>query len=819
MYLYLLHFNNYYNRIVKLFSTVAEYSQYILEAGTINPQEANPVTGVNFIPGDDINTSIIVNWSGAAPDYILVVDENDVIQSRWFVLNHRRTRAGQFDLALHRDVMADYYYDILTVPVFIEKATIGANNPLIFNAEDMTFNQIKTSETLLKDASGCPWIVVYAAKNNSEGSGYEYTGSLSTPIPVAKHFSSEADFNAWGPKRMADTEGYICGNPDSLNNSTVYCFGCDKYPYEDGFGTRYTTRKNATTQTSYLTTNVLPIPPTDDYRVLQFNKIFTNAEMQAIWNKYWYLIPLYLKNALTVYNEEFYNQVAEFNGQYVSVNTSSGTKYYKVTATPSTRWQSVKMNSGLYASFRNAIQEIYNMAASVVGSIDWNYLVGPQFRASVSSWENITVEDVTVAVAGGSYTIPANRYHNTDAPYDIFAVPFSDTLQIKNSSSSGFVQITSKKNIAFQFAMSMIQKYAGAGAVYDAQIVPYCPIQGGEVENNIFDLQQSDSRQWSTITQNDTPVAYILHVSNSSFNRRIELESPIEITEPKVQALCDMYRLCSPNYAGVFEFNAAKNGGISYFNITCTYKPFTPYIKVYPDFGELYGSDFNDQRGLVCGGDFSLPKVTDQWATYELQNKNYQNSFDRQIQNIEVSNRVAREREQWQIAAGAVGAGAGGVAQGAQMGAGGGVPGIVAGSIIGGTAGLGLSLAAGMHDLELNDRLRSEQLSYARDQFGYSLQNIQALPLSLSKTSAYNADNKYFPFLEYYTCTDVEKQALRDKVKYNGMTVMTIGTIQEYLQPDYSYIKGKLVRAEQLPTDYGTTNAIATELYQGVFIK
>lgn len=82
-----------------------------------------------------------------------------------------------------------------------------------------------------------------------------------------------------------------------------------------------------------------------------------------------------------------------------------------------------------------------------------------------------------------------------------------------------------------------------------------------------------------------------------------------------------MYRLCSGNYQGVFEFSAAKSYGVTSFHIDCTFKPFNPYIHVTPNLGGLYGtnySTFKDARGLICGGDFSLAQLNNAWANYEL---------------------------------------------------------------------------------------------------------------------------------------------------------------------------------------------------------
>ena len=65
---------------------------------------------------------------------------------------------------------------------------------------------------------------------------------------------------------------------------------------------------------------------------------------------------------------------------------------------------------------------------------------------------------------------------------------------------------------------------------------------------------------------------------------------------------------------------------------------------------------------------------------------------------------------------------------------------------------------------------------------------------------------------------DEEKQALQDKIKYNGMTVMRIGTINQFLQSEPSYIKGKLIRLESVNDDFHMIRSIAEELYKGVFI-
>ena len=52
-------------------------------------------------------------------------------------------------------------------------------------------------------------------------------------------------------------------------------------------------------------------------------------------------------------------------------------------------------------------------------------------------------------------------------------------------------------------------------------------------------------------------------------------------------------------------------------------QPYQPYIHLNPNFGSLYGEDFNDARGLILGGDFSIATLSNEWKNYETQNKNY----------------------------------------------------------------------------------------------------------------------------------------------------------------------------------------------------
>ena len=148
-------YNNYFNREIKMpRQTVAEYPDpYYYENSSV----------LNFNPGDGVSTSHSLgrqtNPYDGLGDYLLYSDDGINVSSRWFIIESKRKCAGQYDVSLKRDVIADNYESVITSDCFVEKATVNNESKLIYNQEPMTTNQIKTSETQLMDESKMAWIV------------------------------------------------------------------------------------------------------------------------------------------------------------------------------------------------------------------------------------------------------------------------------------------------------------------------------------------------------------------------------------------------------------------------------------------------------------------------------------------------------------------------------------------------------------------------------------------------------------------------------------------------------------------------------------
>ena len=144
----------------------------------------------------------------------------------------------------------------------------------------------------------------------------------------------------------------------------------------------------------------------------------------------------------------------------------------------------------------------------------------------------------------------------------------------------------------------------------------------------------------------------------------------------------------------------------------------------------------------------------------------------------------------------------------------GGMPGAIGGAIGGAVGGLATSAL----DYANTIKMMKENRQYSIDMYGYNLQNIQAVPTSLTKTSALTYNTRVWPFIEYYTCTDAERNALKDKIKYNGMTIMKIGKLTDYSLGEDKFYKGQLIRLSDVRIDGHMAFEIYNELNKGVYL-
>lgn len=774
----LQNFNNYFNRKVKRYDTLENYLQ--------NSDKYEPLSGVNFNPADGVSTTFIINVIDLNPDYLLVVDDAGQIVSRWFVMDANRTRNGQYKLSLQRDVVAEYYKEIIDAPCLVDRAMVGVENPLLYNSEgDNTFNQIKQSEYLLKDETNTNWIVGYIARDTkgsdageissiTSGStnSYESLESLAIKLNdeknpelggqfrVAQKLRIETTFGDYAANWFYDCTGDLSGN--NISNIT------------------YTNTSGVLIFRQNYIGSIPNGTATDDVNQKWSRNFRLNAKALSIAFK-----ESYEAQGISLVDEADVDEIYNLDGKVVYSSTVN--KYYRLrVGNKNTLTTSMNLPDSSNTTTASATFALNKLAQGVTNDYGSEFaIVGKPYTATLT-YDRIIVSFEEVTIGGIIKTIISDkRQHLIDAPFDMFAIPYTED----------------NYNLAQQINLKLGQ------SVYDMQLLPYCPVRKLVTSEGVNTTLGTLDVDYSLISESagHKTVSYILWATTSSdkFRIRHTIRIPQTNINIKVYSETTFARIVSPNYNGIFEFNPAKNGGVDYFEVSYTYKPYSPYIHINPNFKSLYGTDFDDARGLQCGGDFSIALTSDAWRTYEINNKNYQNIFNTEIKTMDANQELSN------------------ISNGISAVLGAGQTGLMAGLLGGAGLGIGagiLSAGAGAVDMVIQNQMYQNNRQAKVDTFNMSLGNIKARPDSLTKVSAYTITNKYFPFVEIYSATDEEKEIYRNKITYYGINIKAVGKISDYIGvPNFSYFKGSLIRLNNIKNDAHMANQIAQELNGGLY--
>ncbi len=785
--IYFISYNNYFNRTVKREESLAAY------LGANNENVRYTEANFNFNPNDGANAVITVgrsaNPANSYGDYLLVV-ENGEIASRWFILDEDRLRGKQYRLNLRRDIVADYYEQVLNSTAFIEKGLPNEDSTLIFNSEGIPFNQIKKKETPLIDDSKMAWIIGFVERENEA----KTISINSTVVPDFKANSlDDWAYNKYvghtlTKKLSGITKAYV--RPNVSRDYQVATFT--------------STQVTVKTDPNSMFSNYFYEGSTYDFKMyLLGNKATVNGKVAQS-------IPDYFTDLPDYQNDTDFTALLNMKGKILEVGTNT---YYKID------YDETSYSQETFITEDKGTSNLYTTLQGIFKGYE-KYVSGDGRYKVIVSGTKISLK--LTPVVEGEYTIdyPAKtgRLINKNAPFDLFCIPFSDDMKIKAASS----EFQANKEFAMSIG-SEIARNLGA-ACYDVQLLPFCPMTGFTIEDNgtTFNINSTDTKRTTFVKNANKENVYALFWSAASSGTKNIFKSDetpyATVSNKKIENECDFYRLVSPNYNGQFEFSAAKNGGVRYFNVDYTYLPYSSYIHVNPDFGELYGQDFNDARGLICQGDFSIMYLSDAWVNYQVQNKNYNNIFDREIQNMDTVHGI--ENTQKRIA-GAINAAATGAAVAA---AGSGIIGKVV-SAGAGVIAAGASYAGAEADILFGNKIYEENKSYKKDIFEYSLDNVRALPNSIAKTTAYTENNKIFPILEYYSCTDEEKNILANEIAQRGMTIGSIDYISSYASNTWEYkgiVARNFIKAQLIKTDIEDNHiadVLSTELAKGLYFE
>ena len=813
--LHLYNYNNYYNRKIKpVGSSIVPLTDY----------EVFAEYDINFNPNDGVTTEHIIGglrqYTGSA-DYA-VVAQGDVPLWCWFVIENQRVRGGQYKLVLKRDSVGENLSTVLKAPCFVEKGWVPGTDPAIFNKENMTFNQIKTTEKLLKDKTQMPWLVGYYSKGSvlkanlpekadmkadisvSGISNWEYYKYKDTPGRLLTNYGCSLYLKPKGLDATKKSVQIFIDNIGETNQATTWASVIDN---TSGTNYQYTMKLNED-ETAPSPTTLAALG-----NLIKINSAsLLAASVPSIASKY--------PEHNIIESSYDFGLIEELAGKVIYDSKTS--KYYRihVNVTTGQFTGEIGVFPSIISNFGYLMYNIYSQLDGVTGSKPTAAGSGYDFMVNTKDYKEVSLvlEDIYYSKIDISIS-PSTKGETRNAPYNIFTMPYGEFI-VENVQEGTSVYTTMNSDLTMRLVSELIHNHGGeSGELYDVQLLPYCPIDAirSGLENagskTIFKLSNLDNYAFQPITGEGGKVVgfcFNVPISGTTFN----IDFSYGVSNIKVSNETEFCRLVSPNWNGSFEFSPAKNYGINGFTVDYELKPFQPYIHLAPIWNAngLYKSKNGDPIGLICGGDFGLTMINDAWEAYERQNKNYQNIFDRQIQNLEVTQKYQRISD----IAGAVTGAAGAATTGAMTGmfAGGGV-----GAGIGAGAGALLSGIGGIADVQINDKLRAEAMDYTKDQFGYQMGNIRALPDSLTKVNSFNPNNHIFPILEFYSCTEAEKAALENKIIYNGMSIGRVGQLKDYRDPlaTYTYVKGQIIELD-IDEDTHFVNDIANEIYKGVRI-
>lgn len=785
---YLLNFNNYYNREYKKLYNLNDYLDYMKYSWT----------NVNFNPGDGITTSIPVNYDGEV-NYLVLTDNaipgtvgQEVIVSRWFIIESKFTRMGQRVLTLRRDVLVDYS-SMATATVYAERGYVPNSSNLIYNSEGNSYNQIKKSEKLIKDESGSAWLVGYLAPNVFDNGNITIQGS-NKEVQYDYSFATRDEMNlAFPGVDLVPTTLYY--NFGSLYLKFYSLGGGDQpYLWRADYPSDMLTYETASVPAADVTM-VIPQANLDDAQSFLIDNLLMPSVENIIEDK----LVLDYSNV----SRASITKIINNRNVIARVGTpTSGYTYYQLDVGTS---QTLRQQRDI----RNTTaSNTFEYLTSIFTQLDNTTLaLGTPDRYTLEStesyfscyWRNIPVESNTIELKTTAEKVDSS-------PYYCFAIPYHEAKVIKGNQTivtDPRESLLLARNIATQLG----------SFCYDVQLLPYFPLQ-----SYIDSMGRIDT---TTMTYGTVEVlnsaegiarTFLFWITKPNFSFAVP-DTIVYSSEPKIQNETQFCRLNSPNYAASFDFSVAKNKGVDYWQVDCSYKPYQPYIHVAPNWRGLYGSDFNDARGLICTGDFSIDLMTDKWQEYQIQNKNYNEIFNRQIQSLDLQQSIAKRQEIFGAVAGSLSGAMSGATTGALAG---GLPGAIGGGI----AGLGISAVGGVMDVIDSQKLRDDARSSQFDMFNYQLGNVKALPNTLTKVSTYNINNKIYPFYEIYEATPEEIGALRHQLQWRGYNLGIIGQLSDF-QVEGKYFKGKLIRLEEVhDVSLGDNHLLEnynSELQQGVY--
>ena len=150
-----------------------------------------------------------------------------------------------------------------------------------------------------------------------------------------------------------------------------------------------------------------------------------------------------------------------------------------------------------------------------------------------------------------TYDFSNTDVSNLETPYGIICMPYDDNFKVADDNGTD-IGLDKVSRIKIMQALGSV-----SNLLYDIQLLPYCPVQNLFISsNNVINISQSGNIKTVPVKSGDTHFCSLIVAPTASISFKIY--NTITVYDIKMQNDTDMWRLCSPNYAGNFDFNATK---------------------------------------------------------------------------------------------------------------------------------------------------------------------------------------------------------------------------------------------------------------------
>jgi hypothetical protein len=757
----------FFNKQLKYSNRIADVSNICNKIESIESVDYIFANVVSFNGYNGVDANIIIDTVDSnvpdPPTYLILDDNRENTNStfsgnQYYVTNSVFLKKNLYRLTLIRDILANHYKyperDWRNIECYIENGSItNQNDSTKYNRYNFNLNMIKKKETLLSDKFSI--VSFYTQRRNSSGVEIDIpitNISLSDVSDIYESFETMNAFNTKYPSgvykksSISDTINVIIQNT-TKNPDNQYLIFSASFQMKSATGL-YLSTYNSNLQ------NINDFSNTTVIKNIQFN--YPNES----------IVSKFASRYSTTLNQSFVNN-ANVKYVYSTFNNDNGTNGYlelnnKIVMIEGIKYKVSVVNSSVAKeiTLNNSNKNLLIIAAINTISDNIGYNISSESHSGATDFvfrynEYSTNITITPFIEDNVYSLTLN--------------PSLSMLKDTGVKCFGINNLT--KDNYQKWIKFMVGAMTQNKEIIQSVIIPA----------NIYLNKMIDSN-FGIITDRDHKLVYN-YIYNQDEFEEIEKE-------------CKYISIKSPSYASNFEFTPFLNDGVSKFYVDISLKPFGTIIYVKPDFNGLYGLNFEDKRGLLIAEDYSITNISDAWIDYKYNNQNYLNSFNRQVQSLELSNKYASDSDKLAIERSDYEAK--NLARQNTASAWG----------IFNTLLLNIPSSVGAYtsktrddyneavkmDTAMNQAIREDTMSATKDMFNYNIGNIKSVAPIVSKVDCFDIYFKYQIIIEEYEATESEKEYVKQYYKNNGSKIGKIDKAKNYIKTDHLFKAKAIVK-------------------------